>query len=222
LSTSGAAEKRSPSLQQRPGPACSTRSWRPQPRDPGSTPASPRCASRSTGSRGVKALEAPAGLPRRNFGPTQCEGLGWLDYLQQFRVSAASSPTDMGLGKTIQVPRAAPNGGGRGGRRRGRPWASSPRSPRLQTGSPEASKFTPRLRVLDYNRARNRHGPPRRVRPVRPDHHHLRHPPHRHHGAWAVRVRLRDPRRGARRSRTAESQAAKAARLPSVAGIAWR
>ena len=50
---------------------------------------------------GVKALDAPAGF-HGELRPYQREGLGWLDYLQQFDFGGILAD-DMGLGKTIQV-----------------------------------------------------------------------------------------------------------------------
>ena len=46
-------------------------------------------------------LDAPAGF-HGELRPYQREGLGWLDYLQQFGFGGILAD-DMGLGKTIQV-----------------------------------------------------------------------------------------------------------------------
>jgi len=46
-------------------------------------------------------VEPPPGFHGR-CAPYQCEGLGWLHFLQQFRFAALPAD-DMGLGKTIQV-----------------------------------------------------------------------------------------------------------------------
>ncbi len=101
---------------------------------------------------GVKALEAPAGF-HGELRPYQCEGLGWLDYLQQFDFGGILAD-DMGLGKTIQVLALLQ-------RRRSRRQAKGPSLgvvPRSLVFNwiAEASKFTPRLRVLDYT-GPNRH-----------------------------------------------------------------
>ena len=72
---------------------------------------------------GVVALDAPPGF-HGELRPYQCEGLGWLDYLQRFGFGGILAD-DMGLGKTIQVlallqqRRSA-------ARRRGRRWPSYP------------------------------------------------------------------------------------------------
>ena len=125
--------------------------------------------------------------------PYQREGLGWLDYLQKFGFGGILAD-DMGLGKTVQVlaflqRRRA------GGRRRARPWPSC-RARSCSTGSQEATKFTPRLRVLDYT-GPGRHALRDEFRDydliittygtLRTDIAELA----------PVRVRLRDPRRGA-------------------------
>ena len=127
---------------------------------------------------GVEPLDAPAGF-HGELRPYQREGLGWLDYLQKFDFGGILAD-DMGLGKTIQVlallqkRRAAAAGQGAVAGRR-------PPLARLQLdpGGRQVHPQAPRARL-------HRPEPPRAPRDVprlRPDHHHLRHPPHRHHGA---------------------------------------
>jgi superfamily II DNA or RNA helicase len=101
---------------------------------------------------GVKSVEAPAGF-HGELRPYQCEGLGWLDYLQKFDFGGILAD-DMGLGKTIQVLALLQ-------RRRSRRQAKAPSLavvPRSLVFNwiQEAAKFTPRLRVLDYT-GPNRH-----------------------------------------------------------------
>ena len=83
-----------------PRPACSTRCWRPSPRSR-SMPRFTKVRESLHRFEGVKPLEAPAGF-HGELRPYQCEGLGWLDYLQQFDFGGILAD-DMGLGKTIQV-----------------------------------------------------------------------------------------------------------------------
>jgi superfamily II DNA or RNA helicase len=102
---------------------------------------------------GVTALDAPPGF-RGELRPYQCEGLGWLDYLQKFGFGGILAD-DMGLGKTVQVLAFLQ-------RRRQRRQAKGPALavvPRSLVFNwvQEATKFTPRLNVLDYT-GPNRHG----------------------------------------------------------------
>ena len=95
---------------------------------------------------GVVALDSPAGF-HGELRPYQCEGLGWLDYLQRFGFGGILAD-DMGLGKTIQVLALLQ-------RRRAHRQAKGPSLaivPRSLVFNwvQEAAKFTPRLRVLDY------------------------------------------------------------------------
>ena len=95
---------------------------------------------------GIIAVDSPPGF-HGELRPYQREGLGWLDYLQRFGFGGILAD-DMGLGKTIQVLALLQ-------RRR---WRRQARSPSLAVVPrsfvfnwiQEASKFTPRLRVLDY------------------------------------------------------------------------
>ena len=141
---------------------------------------------------GIEPMDAPAGF-HGELRPYQREGLGWLDYLQKFDFGGILAD-DMGLGKTIQVLALLQ-------RRRRRRQAKGPSLavvPRSLVFNwiQEAAQFTPRLRVLDYT------GPGR---------HALRDEFRNHdlvvttYGTLRtdivelsrVRVRLRDPRRGA-------------------------
>jgi SNF2 family DNA or RNA helicase len=95
---------------------------------------------------GIKPVDAPPGF-RGELRPYQKEGLGWLDYLQQFEFGGILAD-DMGLGKTIQVLALLQ-------RRRARRQAKGPALgvvPRSLVFNwlQEAERFTPRLRVLDY------------------------------------------------------------------------
>ena len=101
---------------------------------------------------GITSIDAPAGF-HGELRPYQCEGLGWLDYLQKFGFGGILAD-DMGLGKTVQVLAFLQ-------RRRARRSAKGPTLavvPRSLVFNwvQEATKFTPRLRVLDYTGA-NRH-----------------------------------------------------------------
>ena len=101
---------------------------------------------------GVHPKEAPAGF-RGELRPYQCEGLGWLEYLQQFDFGGILAD-DMGLGKTVQVLALLQS---RRARRisKGPSLIVVPRS-LVFNWKAEAEKFCPRLRVLDYT-GPNRH-----------------------------------------------------------------
>jgi superfamily II DNA or RNA helicase len=95
---------------------------------------------------GVAAQDAPPGF-HGELRPYQREGLGWLDYLQKFQFGGILAD-DMGLGKTVQVLAFLQ-------RRRARRQAKGPALavvPRSLVFNwiAEATRFTPRLRVLDY------------------------------------------------------------------------
>ncbi len=101
---------------------------------------------------GVVPKEAPAGF-RGELRPYQCEGLGWLEYLQKFDFGGILAD-DMGLGKTVQVLALLQS-------RRARRLSKGPSLivvPRslVFNWRAEAEKFCPRLRVLDYT-GPNRH-----------------------------------------------------------------
>jgi superfamily II DNA or RNA helicase len=101
---------------------------------------------------GVVPKEAPAGF-RGELRPYQCEGLGWLEYLQKFDFGGILAD-DMGLGKTVQVLALLQS-------RRARRLSKGPSLivvPRslVFNWKAEAEKFCPRLRVLDYT-GPNRH-----------------------------------------------------------------
>ena len=102
---------------------------------------------------GIAAIDSPPGF-HGELRPYQREGLGWLDYLQRFGFGGILAD-DMGLGKTIQVLALLQ-------RRRWRRQAKGPSLavvPRSLVFNwlQEATKFTPRLRVLDYT-GPSRHG----------------------------------------------------------------
>jgi superfamily II DNA or RNA helicase len=101
---------------------------------------------------GVVAIDSPLGF-HGELRPYQRDGLGWLDYLQRFGFGGILAD-DMGLGKTIQVlaflqRRRAHRQG------KGPSLAVVPRS-LVFNWIQEATKFTPRLRILDYT-GPNRH-----------------------------------------------------------------
>ena len=101
---------------------------------------------------GVHPKEAPPGF-RGELRPYQKEGLGWLEYLQQFDFGGILAD-DMGLGKTVQVLALLQS-------RRARRQSKGPSLivvPRslVFNWKAEAEKFCPRLRVLDYT-GPNRH-----------------------------------------------------------------
>ena len=101
---------------------------------------------------GVHPKEAPPGF-RGELRPYQCEGLGWLEYLQKFDFGGILAD-DMGLGKTVQVLALLQS---RRARRqsRGPSLIVVPRS-LVFNWVAEAEKFCPRLRVMDYTGS-NRH-----------------------------------------------------------------
>jgi superfamily II DNA or RNA helicase len=101
----------------------------------------------------VEPMDAPAGF-HGELRPYQREGVGWLDYLQKFDFGGILAD-DMGLGKTIQVLALLQK---RRARRqaKGPSLAVVPRS-LVFNWIQEATRFTPRLRVLDYT-GPSRHG----------------------------------------------------------------
>ena len=95
---------------------------------------------------GVEPLEAPPNF-QGELRPYQREGLGWLDYLRKFDFGGILAD-DMGLGKTIQVLALLQ-------RRKTKRQAKGPSLivvPRslVFNWMQESSKFTPKLKVLDY------------------------------------------------------------------------
>jgi superfamily II DNA or RNA helicase len=99
---------------------------------------------------GIKAARPPRGF-RGELRPYQLEGLGWLKFLQKFRLGGCLAD-DMGLGKTIQVLALLES-------RRTRPVESGgTRKPSLVVVPKslvfnwldEAQRFAPRLRVFNY------------------------------------------------------------------------
>ena len=99
---------------------------------------------------GVSPRDEPRGFSGqlRNY---QKEGLGWLDFLRDFRLGGCLAD-DMGLGKTVQVlallqsRRMRPE---EGDGRRAPSLVVVPRS-LVFNWIEEAERFTPNLRVLDY------------------------------------------------------------------------
>ncbi len=100
---------------------------------------------------GVTAQEAPAEFVG-TLRPYQQEGLGWFEFLRQFRFGGCLAD-DMGLGKTIQV--LALLAGRRSREGANGPLAKMPSlvvSPRslVFNWREEAAKFSPALRILDH------------------------------------------------------------------------
>ena len=148
-------------------------------RDQASTSASARSARHLPRFEGVHPQEAPPGF-RGELRPYQCEGLGWLDYLQKFDFGGILAD-DMGLGKTDPGARPAPEPPGPAAVEGAEPDRRPPVAGlQLDARRPRSSR--PRLRVLDYTGPEPpRH--PRRVPRPRPDRHHLRDPADRHRRA---------------------------------------
>ncbi|MEW6743986.1 MAG: DEAD/DEAH box helicase [Planctomycetota bacterium] len=106
-----------------------------------------RARRKLAGLAGVQPQSEPASF-RGELRPYQREGLGWLDFLRDFKFGGCLAD-DMGLGKTIQVLALLES------RRRAkaahRPsLVVVPRS-LVHNWIQEASRFTPELRVLDYS-----------------------------------------------------------------------
>ncbi len=99
----------------------------------------------------VEPEKAPAGFVGV-LRPYQEEGLGWLHFLQRFRLGGCLAD-DMGLGKTVQV--LALLEGRRAARRRKKLPPSLVVAPRslIFNWLREAANFTPKLRTLDYTGA---------------------------------------------------------------------
>jgi superfamily II DNA or RNA helicase len=102
---------------------------------------------------GVEPADPPAGFVGQ-LRAYQCDGLGWLHFLQQFRFGGCLAD-DMGLGKTVQVlallesrrelRASAPE--------KDRPGPSLVVVPRslVFNWKQEAARFTPQLRILDHS-----------------------------------------------------------------------
>jgi superfamily II DNA or RNA helicase len=99
---------------------------------------------------GVKPFAEPRGFHGK-LRKYQKEGLGWLDFLREFRLGGCLAD-DMGLGKTIQVLALLQS------RRLRRPKKGEDRRPSIVVVPKslvfnwidEAARFTPNLRTLDY------------------------------------------------------------------------
>jgi SNF2 family DNA or RNA helicase len=107
---------------------------------------------------GIAAVDEPKGF-QGELRPYQKTGLGWLNFLQEFRINGCLAD-DMGLGKTVQVlamleqrrvQSCEGNGTGNGEAKVGHTpsLAVVPRS-LVFNWIEEAKRFTPKLRVLDY------------------------------------------------------------------------
>ncbi len=94
---------------------------------------------------GIQPADPPAGF-RGELRPYQREGLGWLDFLRQFRFGGCLAD-DMGLGKTVQV--LALLEARRGSARSGPSLVVVPKS-LVFNWKQEAARFAPGLRVLDH------------------------------------------------------------------------
>lgn len=96
--------------------------------------------------QGIEPIEPPP-MFRGELRPYQKEGLGWLDYLEEFEFGGVLAD-DMGLGKTVQVL-AQMARWRESDKRRGPSLIVVPRS-LVFNWIQEAGRFTPNLRVLDY------------------------------------------------------------------------
>lgn len=96
--------------------------------------------------QGIQPIDPPP-MFRGELRPYQKEGLGWLDYLEEFGFGGVLAD-DMGLGKTVQVL-AQMARWRESGERRGPTLIVVPRS-LVFNWIQEAGRFTPNLRVLDY------------------------------------------------------------------------
>lgn len=97
---------------------------------------------------GVEPAKAPAGF-KGKLRPYQKQGLGWLRFLNEFRFGGCLAD-DMGLGKTIQALALLEQ-------RRGRPSLAVVPKSLLHNWMDEATRFTPKLKVLEYSGS-NREG----------------------------------------------------------------
>ena len=107
---------------------------------------------------GIRVVAEPASFSGR-LRSYQREGLGWLEFLQEFGFGGCLAD-DMGLGKTVQVlalleGRRLGVGHATNGKKatgRGRPAVSLVVVPRsiVYNWQQEAARFTPKLRVLDH------------------------------------------------------------------------
>jgi hypothetical protein len=101
---------------------------------------------------GVSSVEPPPGF-HGCLRPYQCEGLGWLHFLQQFRFGGCLAD-DMGLGKTIQVlalleERRVLRAASASADRLPPSLVVMPRS-LVFNWKQEAGRFTPDLRILEH------------------------------------------------------------------------
>jgi superfamily II DNA or RNA helicase len=96
---------------------------------------------------GVKPVREPASF-QGELRPYQREGLGWLDFLDEFAFGGCLAD-DMGLGKTIQVLALLESRRGPKKQPRAPSLVVAPRS-LIHNWIEEARRFTPQLRVLDY------------------------------------------------------------------------
>lgn len=96
--------------------------------------------------QGIQPIEPPP-MFRGELRPYQKEGLGWLDYLEEFGFGGVLAD-DMGLGKTVQVL-AQMARWRESAERRSPTLIVVPRS-LVFNWIQEAGRFTPNLRVLDY------------------------------------------------------------------------
>jgi len=118
--------------------------------------------------RGFEAIKPanPSGLFKGTLRPYQCEGLGWLEFLQTFKFGGCLAD-DMGLGKTVQVLALLES------RRvlreeRKKDGSSMSIGPSLAVvprtlifnWKQEAARFTPSLRIMDHTGTGRQRGMP--------------------------------------------------------------
>ena len=159
--------------------------------------------------RGGRAARRAAGLPRR-APPLPARGPGLARLPPASSTSAASWPTTWAWARRSRCSPCSSSAGAARQAEGARRWPSSPgRSSSTGSRRPRGS---PRGSACSTTPAPTAHARAKFAR-VRPDHHHLRHPPHRHRRAQATfefdYVILDE----AQAIKNADSQAAKAARL---------
>jgi len=96
--------------------------------------------------QGIQPIDPPTSF-QGELRPYQKEGLGWLDYLEEFQFGGVLAD-DMGLGKTVQVL-AQMARWRESGKRKGPSLIVVPRS-LVFNWLQEAARFAPELRVVEY------------------------------------------------------------------------
>jgi SNF2 family DNA or RNA helicase len=137
---------------------------------------------------GIRATDPPAGF-HGELRPYQKEGLGWMNFLNQFGFGGCLAD-DMGLGKTVQVlallearraSRQQRNGSG--------PSLVVVPNSLIFNWKQEAARFAPRLRILDHTGVSRQKG-----KGHFGDYDVIRHAAKRRRGFQGHALRLSDPR----------------------------